>query len=127
MAPDLFPQPPAGQPEDLNLQDTNDVENQLASPRNATGSEPQQSSDGSNVQMENSNVGQADFSAEGTVPAAPAPAPAIPTAPTVGPVDTEAPPASASNQRDNSLIQPHARFSMALNRGKVTVKFDPPV
>ena len=35
--------------------------------------------------------------------------------------------AGSTERKKNPPIQPHARFSMALNRGKVTVKFDPPV
>ena len=123
MAPDLFPQPPAGQPEDLNLQDSNHVENRITSPTNATRSGLLQDSNGNNADIENSNVDQASATGEGTEVAATA---GVPSVPTVGPIDAEAP-TSASSQRNNSLIQPHARFSMALDRGKVTVKFDPPV
>ena len=112
MTSELFPQPPVGQPEDHNSRNTDNIVDRRANqPANARSRESEALTSG-DPGGDGNTLNQSGDNAENTASAPAAPAPA---------------PARASNQRNNSLIQPHARFSRALNKGKVTVKFDPPM
>ena len=106
----------------MNLQDTNDVENEVADPSIVNRPGPQQASGSISPGVEISSTNPSGAIIGGRAAAAIAAASNATTGPPSAGALT-----STSNQGNNGLIQPHARFSMALNRGKVTVKFDPPM
>ena len=107
MTSELFPQPPVGQPDDHSLRNNNDAGDRRTNQAANVPSGEQEAPTSGDPGRDGDNPNRPHDFAENAAAAS----------------------ASASTpfQRNNNLIQPHARFSRALNKGKVTVKFDPPM